>query len=1019
VAKLFVSYSRKDSIAARKLIEAFKSMDQEVWVDWEAIPPAVDWLEQIFRGIEEADAFIFMLSPDSVASEVCKVEVGRAVLNNKRIIPIVLRDVNPRDTLEEIRKLNWTYIRESDSFEEGLAKVKTAIELDLDWLEEHRRLQVRALEWHRKKDASLLLHGRDLRNARHMIQTYTSKDPTPTELQLKYIDFSQRTQRTQMVMVALTVLTLIVLVALSWFAMDQANVAQQQRNIAVTNAVKAENNRVLAVQNAMTSQANANVASTQRAMANENAQVAREQETIARAQRSAARAQIYQSKPGELYTSTLLAIDSMVQSRSDEAEEILRRNISLLPRPVAQNAQEGKINSIAFNKAGDAFVTASADGTACLWGVQDGKMIFCTPDGQPAINSAVFSPDGSTLITGDQAGRIQVLDARTGDVQHSYQRFRSRSGSLQFVDAKNGGAQNGQTLEDVPVLSIHFKPPTGKQVAAAYEDGEIPIFDLANGTVSSPLSTVSRPNVFTFSATGSLLAAGNQDGLVSIWNLSNNKIQNPTSHRGGVLAMALGPGNRIITSGNDKKVSMLNLLTAKQNFNILTQSPVRSLAFSPDGNWFVTAADDHRIRVWDAEDGSERLSMTQDGAVSKVVISPDGQWIATTGDDRTTRVWDAVTGAQVYQIPLTASGAELAFSNDGSYLVSTDQQGKVNIWNVSMLGARKDSIQFSGTLNNIQYSPSGDRIAVAGKNGVWLLNFDSTADTISRPAASPNLPFKSSVDQIAFSPDSKYLGITTAGKEIALYDNSSNRMLSKGNWSNLLKSISFTPDSQQFLASDSSGAIQGWEIPAWQPVEDAGQTYPQASSLIGNSDYLALGTKDKIDVLSAADGRSILSINAPGENTLLAISRDGSWLASTDSSGKFQLWKYQNGKVSSASSLLREQADSLAFNADGSQLAVGTAQNVFLIDTASGTEIARIPYRDVVTGLAFSPDGKYLITVSSNVLQRWEIAKIEKLKTADLVPAACSRLVDKFSDAQLAALLDKPRLLCPDNSQAP
>ena len=48
------------------------------------------------------------------------------------------------------------------------------------------------------------------------------------------------------------------------------------------------------------------------------------------AQRSAARAQIYQSRPGELYTSTLLAIDSMRREPSDEAEEILRRNIRLL-----------------------------------------------------------------------------------------------------------------------------------------------------------------------------------------------------------------------------------------------------------------------------------------------------------------------------------------------------------------------------------------------------------------------------------------------------------------------------------------------------------------------------------------------------------------------------------------------------------------------------------------------------------------------------------------------------------------
>jgi hypothetical protein len=216
MAKLFVSYSRKDSVAARKLIDAFKSIEQEVWVDWEDIPPAVDWLEQILRGIEEADAFIFMVSPDSIASEVCKVEIGHAVKNNKRIIPIVLRDVKPQDAPENIRKLNWTFIREGDNFEEGLAKVRTAVELDLDWLEEHRRLQIRALEWHRKKDVSLLLRGRDLRNALHMVETYTSKDPTPTDLQRKYIEHSRKTERNRTIAWIATAIAVVALAILSY-----------------------------------------------------------------------------------------------------------------------------------------------------------------------------------------------------------------------------------------------------------------------------------------------------------------------------------------------------------------------------------------------------------------------------------------------------------------------------------------------------------------------------------------------------------------------------------------------------------------------------------------------------------------------------------------------------------------------------------------------------------------------------------------------------------------------------------
>ena len=162
MAKLFVSYSRKDSVAARKLIASFKEMQQDVWVDWEDIPPAVDWMEQIFHGIEGADAFIFLVSPDSVASEVCNVEVGQAAKNNKRIIPVVVREID-RKTMKVnpvIGELNWIFNREADNYDEALLRIKTAIEQDIEWLEEHSRLQLRALEWHQKKDASLLLRGR-------------------------------------------------------------------------------------------------------------------------------------------------------------------------------------------------------------------------------------------------------------------------------------------------------------------------------------------------------------------------------------------------------------------------------------------------------------------------------------------------------------------------------------------------------------------------------------------------------------------------------------------------------------------------------------------------------------------------------------------------------------------------------------------------------------------------------------------------------------------------------------------
>ena len=58
MTSLFISYSRKDIEFAHKLTEAFKGQGLDFWIDWEGIPPTVDWLKEIEKGVEEADTFL-------------------------------------------------------------------------------------------------------------------------------------------------------------------------------------------------------------------------------------------------------------------------------------------------------------------------------------------------------------------------------------------------------------------------------------------------------------------------------------------------------------------------------------------------------------------------------------------------------------------------------------------------------------------------------------------------------------------------------------------------------------------------------------------------------------------------------------------------------------------------------------------------------------------------------------------------------------------------------------------------
>ena len=85
MARIFVSYSRKNKDFCRQLTDELQKRDLDFWVDWEGIPPTVDWMKEIEKGIEEADTFLAIVSTDWILSKVCLDELNVAVKNGKRV----------------------------------------------------------------------------------------------------------------------------------------------------------------------------------------------------------------------------------------------------------------------------------------------------------------------------------------------------------------------------------------------------------------------------------------------------------------------------------------------------------------------------------------------------------------------------------------------------------------------------------------------------------------------------------------------------------------------------------------------------------------------------------------------------------------------------------------------------------------------------------------------------------------------------------------------------------------------
>ena len=199
---VFISYSRKDKEFVTTLYAAFERSKKNIWVDWNDIPLTSDWWLEIEKGIEAADTFLFVISPDSVASNVCAREIHHAVKNNKRLFPIVRRDVNQFEegnvAHATLQKHNWLMFREEDDFEVAFEKLTKALSQDLEYLRKHKQLLVKAIDWNENlRMDSLLLREDALYEAEIWLEESKTKEPKPTELQTDFIITSRHIEDEQ------------------------------------------------------------------------------------------------------------------------------------------------------------------------------------------------------------------------------------------------------------------------------------------------------------------------------------------------------------------------------------------------------------------------------------------------------------------------------------------------------------------------------------------------------------------------------------------------------------------------------------------------------------------------------------------------------------------------------------------------------------------------------------------------------------------------------------------------------
>jgi len=87
----FISYARRDGADfADRLHDALESDRYDAWLDRRDIPPGAEWDTAIEAAIENCKAFLFVVTPGSIASRACLDELSHALSTKRPVIPLMV-----------------------------------------------------------------------------------------------------------------------------------------------------------------------------------------------------------------------------------------------------------------------------------------------------------------------------------------------------------------------------------------------------------------------------------------------------------------------------------------------------------------------------------------------------------------------------------------------------------------------------------------------------------------------------------------------------------------------------------------------------------------------------------------------------------------------------------------------------------------------------------------------------------------------------------------------------------------